>query len=207
MSSAGQYLAHLPLLRRHHPDQSARTLSRRTIESLTRSLNNLLERLHASGFLYLMTSVDTFISATNYLAAPLLIGAGLTIDGLLTWSKAGGAAGRERPVLTVVGLLAVVLLVGAAELAVVTRLDPERPLPVRFALMSALKCESHAPLRHRNTSLPDWSASVSLCLSSSSTCSRARSRPPLLSPRAPSPRSSAPPPSSRPAYSSPSPRS
>ncbi|BGP58138.1 Glycosyl phosphatidyl inositol protein transamidase complex subunit [Rhodotorula sphaerocarpa] len=101
----------------------------RTIESLTRSLNNLLERLHASGFLYLMTSVDTFISATNYLAAPLLIGAGLTIDGLLTWSKAGGAAGRERPVLTVVGLLAVVLLVGAAELAVVTRLDPERPLP------------------------------------------------------------------------------
>lgn len=105
----------------------------RATESLVRSINNLLERLHASGFLYLMTSVETFISASNYLAAPILIGAGLTIDGLLTWAQAGrdlkGQA-REKPVLLAMVLLGVVFAVGAAQMAIVARVDPTRELPV-----------------------------------------------------------------------------
>lgn len=105
----------------------------RATESLVRSINNLLERLHASGFLYLMTSVETFISASNYLAAPILIGAGLTIDGLLTWAQAGrdpkGQA-RDRPVLLAVVLLGAVVGVGASQVAIVSHVDPMRKLPV-----------------------------------------------------------------------------
>ncbi|GAA5880792.1 hypothetical protein JCM3774_005751 [Rhodotorula dairenensis] len=107
----------------------------RATESLFRSLNNLLERLHASVFLYLMTSVDTFISVSNYLAAPILIGAGLTFDGLITWSLAGRVRGRqnssggEKPVLLAVVLLGTALFVGSLEVALVTRLNPAERLP------------------------------------------------------------------------------
>ncbi|KAG0666333.1 Glycosyl phosphatidyl inositol protein transamidase complex subunit [Rhodotorula mucilaginosa] len=107
----------------------------RATESLVRSLNNLLERLHASVFLYLMTSVDTFISVSNYLAAPILIGAGLTIDGLITWSQASASANnksgvaKEKPVLLAMILLGVAALVGSLEVALIARLDPHQRLP------------------------------------------------------------------------------
>lgn len=104
-------------------------------ESLFRSLNNLLERLHASVFLYLMTSVDTFISVSNYLAAPILIGAGLTVDGLIAWSLVANDATRrgsgEKPVLLAVVLLGAALLAGSLEVALLARIDPAERLPVR----------------------------------------------------------------------------
>ena len=116
--------------------------ARSATESLVRSLNNLLERLHASVFLYLMTSVDTFISVSNYLAAPILIGAGLTIDGLITWSQASAnntsGVAKEKPVLLAMVLLGLAVLVGSLEVALIARLDPQHRLPVRGLLPSFL---------------------------------------------------------------------
>lgn len=86
-----------------------------------------------------MTSVDTFISVSNYLAAPILIGAGLTIDGLITWSQASASANnksgvaKEKPVLLAMILLGVAALVGSLEVALIARLDPHQRLPVRFS--------------------------------------------------------------------------
>lgn len=84
-----------------------------------------------------MTSVDTFISVSNYLAAPILIGAGLTIDGLITWSQASAnntsRVAKEKPVLLAMVLLGVAVLVGSLEVALIATLDPQRRLPVRWS--------------------------------------------------------------------------
>ncbi|GAA5936961.1 hypothetical protein JCM1841_003932 [Sporobolomyces salmonicolor] len=93
------------------------------IESTFRSLNNLLERFHQSFFLYIMTSVDTFIAVGNYLAAPILIGAGLTIQGLSTWAQAGNGQ-RGKPVAKALTVVGAAVAVGAVELAGVTKMDP-----------------------------------------------------------------------------------
>lgn len=58
----------------------------RTVESLCRASNNIIERLHASFFLYLLPEPFQFLSVASYLSAPLLIGASMTIAGLRTWS-------------------------------------------------------------------------------------------------------------------------
>lgn len=84
-----------------------------------------------------MTSVDTFISVSNYLAAPILIGAGLTVDGLITWSQASAnksGVAKEKPVLLAMILLGAAALVGSLEVALIARLDPQQRLPVRGLL-------------------------------------------------------------------------
>lgn len=53
----------------------------RTLESTLRSLNNLLERLHASYFFYLMPQIDHFIPVGNYLPIAVLLGASITLGG------------------------------------------------------------------------------------------------------------------------------
>ncbi|KAK8864688.1 hypothetical protein IAR55_001940 [Kwoniella newhampshirensis] len=53
----------------------------RTLESTLRSFNNLLERLHASYFFYLLPRVNWFIPVGHYLPAAVLLGASLTIGG------------------------------------------------------------------------------------------------------------------------------
>lgn len=82
-----------------------------------------------------MTSVDTFISVSNYLAAPILIGAGLTVDGLITWSQASAnnksGVAQEKPVLLAMILLGAAALAGSLEAALIARLDPQQRLPVR----------------------------------------------------------------------------
>ncbi|GAA5820224.1 hypothetical protein JCM3770_006066 [Rhodotorula araucariae] len=101
----------------------------RAVESLFRSLNNLLERFHQSFFLYIMTSVDSFVAVGNYLAAPILLGAGLTIQGLITWGDAGGKGGkRARPIAKAMCVLVGALLAGIAELRLVTALHPAQPV-------------------------------------------------------------------------------
>jgi hypothetical protein len=90
------------------------------VESTFRSLNNLLERLHQSFFLYIMTSVDTFITVGNYLAAPILFSAGLTISGLILWAQGGG----EREVGKALGIMAGSHSIGAGLFFYLTSLDP-----------------------------------------------------------------------------------
>lgn len=106
----------------------------RATESIFRSLNNLLERFHQSFFLYIMTSIDSFIAVGNYLAAPVLIGAGMTIQGLITWAQAGvekTGSVRERTVARAVMLLAGAAVAGAAEMQAISQVDPAKELHVR----------------------------------------------------------------------------
>lgn len=56
-----------------------------TTESIFRSLNNLLERMHASTFFYLLPAPGRVIALANYLPAPILIGASLTIGAMESW--------------------------------------------------------------------------------------------------------------------------
>ena len=77
----------------------------RMVEGATRSLNNLVERLHQSFFLYLLPDSHAFIPVSSYVAAPILAGAALTINGLAKWRLArrqlvsDGSAALFAPVL------------------------------------------------------------------------------------------------------------
>lgn len=71
-----------------------------------------------------MTSIDSFIAVGNYLAAPILIGAGLTISGLMTWSEAGKKTKRDRPIVKLLTVLGSSILAGASELYLVVGIDP-----------------------------------------------------------------------------------
>lgn len=119
-------------------------LSRRAVESTFRSLNNLLERFHQSFFLYLMTSVDSFISVGNYLAAPVLVSAGMTVMGLTVWSESGGlpksatglkSGGVEvrwrKPVGKALAVMAATHGIGVGLLMLGMRLDPTADSHVR----------------------------------------------------------------------------
>lgn len=53
----------------------------RTIESTLRSMNNLLERLHASYFFYLLPKHGKFLPVGHYLPAIVLLGASVTLGG------------------------------------------------------------------------------------------------------------------------------
>ncbi|ORY26329.1 Gaa1-like protein [Naematelia encephala] len=53
----------------------------RTLESTLRSLNNLLERLHASYFFYLLPRPGKFLPVGHYLPSAIILGASITIAG------------------------------------------------------------------------------------------------------------------------------
>ncbi|XP_046738972.1 glycosylphosphatidylinositol anchor attachment 1 protein isoform X1 [Diprion similis] len=59
----------------------------RVVESLVRSLNNLLERFHQSFFFYLLPSTDRYISIGLYMPPLALIIAGLFIKAFSVWLK------------------------------------------------------------------------------------------------------------------------
>lgn len=120
------------------------THNRSAVESTFRSLNNLLERFHQSFFLYLMTSVDSFISVGNYLAAPVLVSAGMTVMGLTMWGESAGPPKRRkglrsggvevrwrRPLGRALGIMAVTHAVGAGMLMLGSSLDPTAESHVR----------------------------------------------------------------------------
>ncbi|EJU05177.1 hypothetical protein DACRYDRAFT_103672 [Dacryopinax primogenitus] len=94
-------------------------------ESLLRTMNNLLERLHASFFFYLLSSPSTFLKIGSYLPCSVLIGVGCMIGGLrgyvdLGWErwysqKANDTKWLKRPrrLMEGVGALSAVASVGA----------------------------------------------------------------------------------------------
>ncbi|KAI9508310.1 Gaa1-domain-containing protein [Russula earlei] len=61
----------------------------RAVESTLRTMSNLLERLHASFFFYIMTTPSTFLKIGSYLPSAVLVAAALMIGGLREWVKAG----------------------------------------------------------------------------------------------------------------------
>jgi glycosylphosphatidylinositol transamidase len=52
-------------------------------------MNNLLERLHASFFFYIMTTPSSFLKIGNYLPSAILVAAALMFGGLGEWVNAG----------------------------------------------------------------------------------------------------------------------
>ena len=60
----------------------------RTIESTLRTMNNLLERLHASFFFYIMTGPQTFLKIGYFLPSAILISVAMMFHGLSTWVNA-----------------------------------------------------------------------------------------------------------------------
>ncbi|KAI1514966.1 GPI transamidase component [Pyrenophora tritici-repentis] len=63
----------------------------KTIESLFRSLNNLLEHFHQSFFFYLLLQDKRFVSIGTYLPSAMLIAINFSIAAMALWVKSGRA--------------------------------------------------------------------------------------------------------------------
>ncbi|KAL9096418.1 MAG: hypothetical protein Q9165_001415 [Trypethelium subeluteriae] len=61
----------------------------RTVESMFRSLNNLLEHLHQSFFFYLLMQANRFVSIGTYLPSAMLVAVSFTIMSIALWIQSG----------------------------------------------------------------------------------------------------------------------
>jgi GPI-anchor transamidase subunit GAA1 len=61
----------------------------RCIESIFRSLNNLLEHLHQSFFFYLLMQANRFVSIGTYLPSAMLVAINFTIMAIALWIQSG----------------------------------------------------------------------------------------------------------------------
>ena len=61
----------------------------RTVESICRSLNNLLEKLHQSFFFYLLMQTDRFVSIGTYLPSAMAVAASYTVMAIYLWVMSG----------------------------------------------------------------------------------------------------------------------
>ena len=61
----------------------------RTVESIFRSLNNLLEHLHQSFFFYLLMQANRFVSIGTYLPSAMLVAVNFTITSIALWLQSG----------------------------------------------------------------------------------------------------------------------
>ncbi|OAX36668.1 Gaa1-like GPI transamidase component [Rhizopogon vinicolor AM-OR11-026] len=59
------------------------------VESTLRTMNNLLERLHASFFFYILTSPGTFLKIGMFLPSAILVSVAMLFKGLGEWVDAG----------------------------------------------------------------------------------------------------------------------
>ena len=62
----------------------------RCVESIFRSLNNLLEHFHQSFFFYLLMQADRFVSIGTYLPSAMLVSVSFTITAIALWIRSGG---------------------------------------------------------------------------------------------------------------------
>ena len=61
----------------------------RCVESVFRSLNNLLEHFHQSFFFYLLMQADRFVSIGTYLPSAMLVAVNFTIMAIALWIRSG----------------------------------------------------------------------------------------------------------------------
>ncbi|KAI5287228.1 Glycosyl phosphatidyl inositol protein transamidase complex subunit, partial [Ascosphaera acerosa] len=61
----------------------------RTVESIARSLNNLLEHFHQSFFFYLLMQTDRFVSIGTYLPSAMLVAGNFTVMAIALWLRSG----------------------------------------------------------------------------------------------------------------------
>lgn len=104
----------------------------RIVESSLRTMNNLLERLHASFFFFILTTPDRFMKIGSYLPSAVLISVAMMFQGLRCWVDAGWRpdhplenksdhspktpiwSKRSRPVLHVLAMMLMTHLLGVA---------------------------------------------------------------------------------------------
>jgi glycosylphosphatidylinositol transamidase len=98
------------------------------VESLLRTTNNLLERLHASFFFYLFTAPGEFAEFARYLPPVIILGLAASFGGLKlyvetgwTQDPKGGWVMRDRPVLEVLCIMAGTHTAGLLTLWIVNR--------------------------------------------------------------------------------------
>ncbi|KAF2008185.1 Glycosylphosphatidylinositol:protein transamidase, GAA1 component [Amniculicola lignicola CBS 123094] len=72
----------------------------RTVESLFRSLNNLLEHLHQSFFFYLLLQANRFVSIGTYLPSAMLIAVSFSITSIALWVLSGRPTSIPSPATT-----------------------------------------------------------------------------------------------------------
>ncbi|KAF5330472.1 hypothetical protein D9619_005915 [Psilocybe cf. subviscida] len=102
----------------------------KTIESALRSMNNLLERLHASFFFYIMTDSQHFLKIGLYLPSAIMVSVAMMFYGLRVWVDAAWVLevdpssseksslpvttwrARKRPTLPVLSIMAATHLIG-----------------------------------------------------------------------------------------------
>ena len=68
----------------------------RTVESICRSINNLLEKLHQSFFFYLLMQTNRFVSIGTYLPSAMAVGAAYTVMAIYLWVMSGYQIIEER---------------------------------------------------------------------------------------------------------------
>ena len=68
----------------------------RTVESICRSLNNLLEKLHQSFFFYLLMQSNRFVSIGTYLPGAMIVAAGYTVMAIYLWILSGYQLSEKR---------------------------------------------------------------------------------------------------------------
>lgn len=101
----------------------------RIIESTLRTMNNLLERLHASFFFYILTDAAYFNKIGSYLPSAILVSVGMMFHGLDLWVKSGWRlekvvssekahgqeqwVSRQRPVLPALIIMTATHILGA----------------------------------------------------------------------------------------------
>ncbi|KAH9934715.1 Gaa1-domain-containing protein [Fomitopsis serialis] len=114
----------------------------RIVESTLRTMNNLLERLHASFFFFLLVGPTTFLKIGSFLPSAVLISVAMMFCGLQGWVKAGWAwvigeapdntpgekivrdgrwSRRRRPVLKAIVVMAATHALGAVVFYLSTR--------------------------------------------------------------------------------------
>lgn len=67
----------------------------RTTESLFRSVNNLLEKLHQSFFFYILLNTNRFVSVGDYLPAAMILAGNFTVAALALWVRSGKASSAD----------------------------------------------------------------------------------------------------------------
>jgi glycosylphosphatidylinositol transamidase len=69
----------------------------RTVESICRSLNNLLEHLHQSFFFYLLMQANRFVSIGTYMPSAMLVAGNFSIMAIALWMRSGYQAAISPP--------------------------------------------------------------------------------------------------------------
>ncbi|KAF7440683.1 Glycosyl phosphatidyl inositol protein transamidase complex subunit [Pleurotus ostreatus] len=110
----------------------------RIVESTLRTANNLLERLHASFFFYILTGPYRFLKIGLFLPSAILISVAMMFSGLKIWTDAGWVRDdsptdnktnspqeqwttRKRPVLSVLRVMISTHIIGALVFWLITR--------------------------------------------------------------------------------------